>query len=85
MTEREENNSGKPDRRDRFGITEVFIGHLEMSLAHMHPAQAFESAQHAVRHYLASYEFVEMGHKEGGIPEYHMVPKRKEKIKGVFK
>ena len=67
------------ERADRFGITAVFAAHLDLSLSHMHPAQAFEAAQHAARAYLASHDFVEVGTKEDGTPEYRMMALRPEK------
>ncbi len=63
---------------DEFGITEVFAGHLEMNLTHMRPEQAFEAAQHAVRAYLRSYEFVPLNQYKGstGPVQYRMVVRK---------
>lgn len=74
-------NASTIDFNDDHGIIEVFAAHLELSLKTMRPDQAFEAAQHATRHYLVSYEFVEAGYKGSAEAQYRMVPKRAESEK----
>ncbi len=64
---------------DPFSIIRVFATHLELSLEHSHPVHAAKTASAAVDHYLASHDFLEVGRKESGQPEYRMVSKRPEK------
>lgn len=65
-----------PTPLDRFGITEVFAVHLDLSLANMHPEQAFEAAAAATRAYLKSYRFIDVSTKGEGGAQYRMVRKR---------
>jgi hypothetical protein len=60
-------------KQDEYGIVETFSRHLELSLLTMHPAQAFEAAQHATRAYVASHKFVDVGGKGSAGPQYRML------------
>ena len=68
-----------PEPPDPFGLVRVFAEHLQLSSKDMHPVHAAKAASAAVENYLASHDFVEVGTKESGTPEYRMMPKRPEK------
>ena len=70
-------NVKRTNATEDFGMTGVFHDHLALSLKTMHPALAVEAACQAVRAYVASHDFVDLG-SEVGDPAYEMVLKRPE-------
>lgn len=70
-------NVEETEETDPFGIVGIFKTHLEISLTHMTPEQAFEAAQHATRSYVRSYDFIpQPGRDRNSPPEYAMLPKK---------